>query len=182
MVNDSGVLDAGLSSVSYGLLTNTNISLPAIAARSGVNSDITSLTGLIAPAFSAYASSVTSLIQSAYTKIAFQTEEFDTNSCYDTANYRFTPSVAGYYQVNGGYGVSTTATSLILTLYKNGSPNKNLNYNYSAASSAAYGAASVYLNGTTDYIELYAYQIAATQNTTTGVESTYFQAVMVRAG
>ena len=43
---DSGSLDSGLSAVEYGLLTNTNISLPAIVANSGANTNITSLTAL----------------------------------------------------------------------------------------------------------------------------------------
>ena len=49
VVVDSGILDSGLSAVSYGILTNTNNSLPSIAARSGANSDITSLLGLTTP-------------------------------------------------------------------------------------------------------------------------------------
>lgn len=46
VVNDSGVLDAGLSQVSYGLLSAVNPSVPSTYAKSGANSDITSLTGL----------------------------------------------------------------------------------------------------------------------------------------
>lgn len=48
VVNTSGVLDSGLSAVSYGLLTATNPSVPTIYAKSGANSDITSLTALTA--------------------------------------------------------------------------------------------------------------------------------------
>jgi hypothetical protein len=43
---DSGVFDAGLSAVSYGLLSVTNPSVPAIYAKSGANSDITSLSAV----------------------------------------------------------------------------------------------------------------------------------------
>lgn len=45
VVNDSGVLDSGLSSVSYGLLSPLNPSVPSTYAKSGANVDITSLAG-----------------------------------------------------------------------------------------------------------------------------------------
>lgn len=46
VTNTSGVLDSGMSSVSYGLLSVTNDSIPTSIARSGANSDITSLSGV----------------------------------------------------------------------------------------------------------------------------------------
>lgn len=46
VTNTSGVLDAGMSAVSYGVLTAVNDSIPTTIARAGANSDITSLTGL----------------------------------------------------------------------------------------------------------------------------------------
>lgn len=48
VVNDSGVLDAGLSQVNYALLTPLNPSVPTTYAKSGANSDITSLSGFAA--------------------------------------------------------------------------------------------------------------------------------------
>lgn len=48
VVNDSGVLDIGLSQVNYSLLTPLNPSVPTTYAKSGANSDITSLTALTA--------------------------------------------------------------------------------------------------------------------------------------
>lgn len=41
--NDSGALDSGLSAVSYGLISSINTSAPTTLARSGANTDITSL-------------------------------------------------------------------------------------------------------------------------------------------
>lgn len=43
VVNDSGALDSGLSAVNLGLLTANNPSVPTSYAKSGANSDITSL-------------------------------------------------------------------------------------------------------------------------------------------
>ena len=50
------------------------------------------------PAFSAYAGSDQSgLTDDTYTKLAMNTEFYDTDSKYDTSNYRFTPGIAGKY-------------------------------------------------------------------------------------
>jgi len=61
------------------------------------------------PAFSAYQSSGQTISStSTWTKINFQTEEFDTNNNFDsTTNYRFTPQIAGYYQVNATITANT---------------------------------------------------------------------------
>ena len=54
------------------------------------------------PAFKAYQSSAQTLANTTFTKISFDTEVFDTASCYDNStNYRFTPNVAGYYYIKG---------------------------------------------------------------------------------
>jgi hypothetical protein len=66
------------------------------------------------PAFSAYQSSGQTLSSATATKLNFQTEEFDTNNNFDsTTNMRFTPTVAGYYQVNGGLS-NNTGTRFII--------------------------------------------------------------------
>ena len=52
------------------------------------------------PAFEAFLVLIKHLSDNATTKIQFNTEVFDTDSCYDnTTNYRFTPTVAGKYFV-----------------------------------------------------------------------------------
>ena len=61
----------------------------------------------------------TGVSSSTYTKVAFATEEWDTDSKYDVSNYRFTPTVAGYYQFNIGVRCNSSTTNLI-ALYKNG--------------------------------------------------------------
>ena len=54
--------------------------------------------GATGPAFSVYLSSTQTISNATTTKIQFNAKEFDTNSNFDaTTNYRFTPSVAGYY-------------------------------------------------------------------------------------
>lgn len=132
------------------------------------------------PTFSAYAGSGQSISSGTFTKVTCGTEEWDTNSNYDnTTNYRFTPTVAGYYQVNGYVGfTSSTRTNTQTAIYKNGSQHRTLNQLDSNLYVVG-GSSIVYLNGSTDYIELYVY--SATSGTTdTGTIKTIFSAAMIR--
>jgi hypothetical protein len=110
------------------------------------------------PAFSAYLGSNQSITSGVFTKIQFNTEAFDTNSNYDNAtNYRFTPTVAGYYQINGKFASTVNTTLLVITMYKNGSEfirGGDNRVSQNAGSSVSVNAL-VYCNGTTDYLELY---------------------------
>lgn len=138
------------------------------------------------PAFSAYASVSTSVSNTTWTKIAFQTEEFDTANCFDsTTNYRFTPNVAGYYQVNGQttYGITSNSLWALCAIYKNGTAYK---YGVNALGSGngllVSATSLVYLNGSTDYIELYSYQNSgSSQSSGTANANSSFQASLVRA-
>lgn len=133
------------------------------------------------PAFSAYQSSAqTALAGTTWTKIVFQTEEFDTANAFDNAtNYRFQPLVAGYYQVNGAFTVGSAATTLAVSIYKNGSAFKNGNQ-MNTTGSVCTTSALIYLNGSTDYVEFYAL-VVFSQAPATGAAQTYFQGYMVRA-
>lgn len=120
------------------------------------------------PAFRATLSTTQNFSSSANVKVDFDTETFDTDSDYDhTTNQRFTPSKAGYYLVvinlfsnwdTSQYGVWRTM------LYKNGSEYSNAQTQVSNSSNADYGARTlvdtVYMNGTSDYIEAYVYSDA----------------------
>lgn len=134
------------------------------------------------PAFSAYRSSSNqSFSSNTATKLQFQTEEFDTASCYDNAtNYRFTPNVAGYYQVNGQINNAGVATFATVSIYKNGSNAKN-GVGFASTFENTAVSALIYLNGSTDYIELYAY-ITGTPSVGSGTGTgSYFQAFLVRS-
>lgn len=133
------------------------------------------------PAFSATRTSGQSLSSNTWTKFQANIEEFDTASCYDNAtNYRFTPNVAGYYQVNGRFGIQTTDTRLICAIYKNGTEFKRGADSGAASFSGLNVSTLIYLNGSTDYIEFYVYS-GVTQNTVSVSAELYFQASMVRA-
>lgn len=134
----------------------------------------------VVPAFSAYASANQTITSSTYTKVQLNAEEFDTASVFDaTTNYRFTPNVAGYYQITGKIdsSPSTSPTRVISSIYKNGFEFRRLsdstgNFGYS-------GGVLVYMNGTTDYLELFGYITATTAVISLGSIYTYFQGILI---
>lgn len=136
------------------------------------------------PAFSAYQSTLQSLTGGSDVKVQLQSEEFDTDNCFDsTTNYRFQPTVAGYYQLDGSVqNAGVVATYFQVSIWKNGAAAKYGTTFPTAA--AAYGGATVsglvYLNGSTDYVELYT-TVQSTVNTVVGASRTYFQGFLVRA-
>ena len=160
----------------------STIGSDGLAAGAVAQVDLATCVAGTGPAFSAYANASQSISSVTYTKVTFNAAEFDTASCFDsTTNYRFTPTVAGYYQVNLVIASSGNASHWAI-IYKNGTGVK-----YGAPNSAAinigYGASIsvlIYMNGTTDYIEGYTY-IPAAATITNSATNTYFQASMVRA-
>lgn len=130
------------------------------------------------PAFSAYQSSSQTLTSATFTKLLFQTEEWDTNNNF--ASSTFTPTVAGYYLITGAMEVTSAVTQIVLRLYKNGAVWKNFSNTNTSVVSALNGSAMVYCNGTTDYVELYGYA-GTGQALDAQKQTTYFQAVMVRS-
>jgi hypothetical protein len=133
-----------------------------------------------APTFSAYRSSTNqSFSANTWTKVQCQTEEWDTNSNYDNAtNYRFTPTVAGYYQCSASWSNDTSSSYNYLSIYKNGVSSKLAIMNGANGVGATISAA-IYLNGSTDYIEMYIF--SNTGNIQTGPSGTFFQAAMIRS-
>ncbi len=119
-----------------------------------------------APMFQAYPSANQTLTNSTMTKVQCNTENFDPQGCFDNVtNFRFTPNVAGIYRVKGTVaGTGTSVTQVIAAIYKNGSLFHSVPVNPSAAQSSALQSTAellVAMNGTTDYLELFA-QISAT--------------------
>ena len=139
-----------LASLSTIPTTGGNITIPAVTGTMMVSGNM--------PAFSAYrGTSDQSITASTNTKVQLNIEEFDTANAFDsTTNYRFTPLVAGYYQISGQVEASGTAvTRSFCVIYKNGSIYKIGNDGVQTSAYKSVVSALVYLNGSTDYIELY---------------------------
>jgi len=137
------------------------------------------------PAFSAYLSANQSITANTFTKVQFNTTEFNLGSAYDaTTNYRFTPTVAGYYQVNLTiYTSGTGSTAGNVYIYKNGASFKS-GQTVAANQQVVPVPAIIYMNGSTDYIEAYSYVTSGTgiviAGTTGNAPFCYFQAMLIR--
>ena len=142
-------------------------------------------TNVGAPAFRAYKSSNQVVSDAVSTKVIFDTKVFDTNNNYSTANSRFTPTVAGYYQIIANvYGSSGAALSYnFIQIYKNGSADSSVVISpYQGATAIGPATTLIYLNGSTDYIEVYT-ALAGT-GTLTIISSpifTFFSASLARS-
>jgi len=158
--------------------TNRNITLPdADGTILTTSSSVIQPRGI--PLFSAYQSSTQTVGSNASTKINLQTKEVDTNNWFDTTLSRYTPQIAGWYQFIGSVWVATSITQIIPAIYRNGAVVKQ--GNYVATSAAGLNITGlVYMNGTTDYAELWAY-IVTGQNLVASSNATYFQGHLVRA-
>lgn len=158
------------------------IAAPAVAGTNTIT--LAAQTGTLnvaGPAFSAYVSANQTVSGSTFVKVPFNTEEFDTNNNYNnTTNYRFTPTVAGYYQFSWMIGFGNSPTRAFTTLYKNGADFKR-GSDSSAASNGFGGSALVSMNGSTDYVEVYMYTNNASASNLLGLANiSYFQGVLVR--
>jgi len=161
------------------------VTVPAVAGTNTATLPAATGTVMVSgnmPAFSAYQSSAQTSSSSTNLKILFQTKEFDTATCFDTSLSRFTPTVAGYYQISASINmVTSVATWQQCKLYKNGSFFKQ---SFAPSSSSNIDIAGfsglVYANGTTDYFEIYGI-VGSGQNTGASQSVTWFAASMVRA-
>lgn len=142
----------------------TGLSAGGLPDATVTQSDLASGVAGTGPAFSATRLSDQTITTNIFTKLQFNTETFDTNSNYDpTTNYRFTPTVEGYYQINGNISFGGAASGYAqIAIYKNGTVNCNgsgIPNNTNVGGMVCAGAV-IYLNGSTDYVELYCWHNA----------------------
>jgi len=140
------------------------------------------------PAFSAYSNTVQGWPVGGpvggLIKINCNVEEFDTANAYDNVtNFRFNPKVAGYYQINGQW-LSNFATNVVgAYIMKNGAAHKRGNWLTDAAGPVNMGpvvSALIFMNGTTDYVELFAYSnVDSLTYVAEGIDC-YFQGFLAR--
>jgi len=119
--------------------------------------DVTATLGINGPAFFVRPSAGLTVTLATATKIQLNTEDFDTNSNFDTSTYRFTPTIAGYYQISAGLRGSATTTNsgTTITIYKNGSAYLSALSTSTNAAQFPTISALISMNGSTDYIEFY---------------------------
>ena len=153
-IADNGTVTLGSSGDTFTMPSGVTMTVPS-GGISGQNY----------PAFEAYGSAdQTGVTDNVYTKVQFNNELFDTNSMYDTSNYRFTPTIAGKYYVYSSFAMYASAGYSIFTsqieIYKNGSAFSELRQTEQASSNfpakrTVHINKIVEFNGSTDYVEIF---------------------------
>ena len=137
----------------------------SFTASSGLASSVQSVGGIQnTPAFRAEQGSNQNISDAVYTKAQIDSENFDTDGCYDTSNYRFTPTTAGKYFVYAQIECYGGATDSIVetspAIRRNGSNVSRQSFSRISGQLhviSNYLTATVEMNGTTDYVEVFAY-------------------------
>ena len=163
--------------------TISGVNAGGLPAGSVTQTTLATNTATTGPAFSVYSTAGQAIAATTATKVQLNVKEFDTNNSFDaTTNYRFQPTVAGYYQVNGQVEVqSQAAGELTLYIYKNGSVYR-AGGDVNATTYSLTVSTLVYLNGSTDYIELWVWNATAKNlyNNST-VRSNYLNGFLARS-
>ena len=156
-----GILDATTSNKgAVQLSTSTSSTSTSLAATASAVKTAFDLANEGGPAFRAYrTSSVQTFAQNTWTKVQFNAESYDTGTCFDsTTNYRFTPTKAGYYQLNAFPTIQRGGTGILYcSIYKNGAEAATNAYNAPIDTFTPMSSDLIYLNGSTDYAEVYVY-------------------------
>jgi hypothetical protein len=185
-INIAGDTSGSIAVVAPLVAGSNTITLPAstgtVLTSVSPASDLPS--SIKGPAFSAYKSAnQTGISNSTWTKVTFDTEEFDTNNNF--ASSTFTPTVAGYYQINTSVMSNATTvnpTFVAVNIYKNGASIKNVGVTGNSVYVSGMNSIVVYLNGSTDYIEVYTYIIGATGGLFAGGQNaTWINGAMIRS-
>ena len=134
-VNAAKILNANVTQAKIG--TNVVGTGPVIFAESATNTSVPTSNGI-------------------YTLVSLGTVTADTNNNF--TNSRFTPTVAGYYQVNFSVGTGTGAIALTAFLFKNAFIASSGTV-IASQTFISRGSTIVSLNGTGDFIELYAQHV-----------------------
>ena len=175
--------DGNITGLSVGGLPTGVVNSTNIVDASITQADLAANVVGNGPAFSAYLSGNQSFSSSTWTKGAFALEEYDTNSNFNTTNYRFLPTVAGYYQISCTGLVTGSASDRYMQLYKNGtgiSPSAfYVQFNVSSSNIILSFSNLLYLNGSTDYLELWYYSDGASPSLNSS--GTHFQGFLARS-
>jgi len=153
-IADNGTVTLGSSGDTFTVPSGVTVNMSS-ATQTGVG-------GTNTPAFHAYLSSNQSVSNNVLTKVAANTEIYDTDNCYDnSSNYRFTPTVAGKYYVYASLSGSTSDYKLYFSIpkiYKNGSEIANISNTFGTGAVYAvdsFVAVVADMNGSSDYLEFF---------------------------
>ena len=149
---------SGTSTLKIGETNATTLDFDTgITSVTNIPTDLTNT-----PAYHAYGSAATSIPNNTATLLPFNTELLDTDNAYDTSTYFFTPQVAGKYFVFGQFrlNTSTDLDNVECIVRKNGSNLTPPRFGsiFNGSNNTAQVSTIVDLNGSSDYIGIYAAQ------------------------
>jgi len=178
------VLDIGVpsdSTVSSSKIIDGAVSLAKLSATGtkdattflrGDNTFAVPAGGENTPAFTAYMGSNQSISATTLTTVSFDTEKFDTDGCYDTSTYRFTPTEAGKYLFffNTRWDLTGNYDNLIEFEIRHSVHNSLLRISGATRYRTTYsGSVIIDMNGSTDFVYVSIYQdTGATRNLDAG--------------
>jgi len=172
---------SGTSGVS--LCDTNSVPTAAIQASAITQPKVATAVAGTGPAFAAYATTGLSLSNNTWTKIPLQAKYFDTASAFDnTTNYRFQPTIAGYYQINGAISNGAFNGGVAAAgIYKNGTVIAKSLITNGGQGTINTVSTIVSLNGSTDYIELYGFQNSGGSLSTASSADTNLSGALVRS-
>ena len=151
----------GTGTITIGQSGDT-ISIPSGATLSVAGSSVTAVDNT--PAFMASIIADQTITDATWTKVSASTEIIDTDSCYDTSKYRFTPTTAGKYLIHGQvYTVGNISNGYSdggARVYKNGSGTTPIVETIPEGNGRGWPqifSTIVDMNGSSDYVEMYGY-------------------------
>jgi hypothetical protein len=175
-VTAGGQMQVATSGITTAKIADLNVTTLKIADANVTQAKLASNVAGNGPAFRAYASSTTAIPNGVSTKVNLATEDFDTGSYF--ASSRFTPLVAGYYMITGSVDFISTTSIVFAVIHKNGVQNSI----GGVGDRSSQVSDLIYLNGTTDYVELFAYQSSgASKNLTSNASGTYLCGCLARS-
>lgn len=122
-------------------------------------------TETMGPSFFAYLSADWTIpSEETWGEIPFNTEVFDSDGCYNTSTYRFTPTTAGKYFVYSNVAIEGSAQEVIYRcgaqIRKNGSE-ESISFldlrGYSYTTAVIPATWTVDMNGSSDFLSMYAF-------------------------
>ena len=153
--------EMGANSIVTAAITDANVTTAKIADANVTQAKLASNVAGNGPAFSVFLTTNQSCPNDGVRRVVqFSSERFDTNSCFNTSTYRFTPNVAGYYKINLSIDIDDAAVGDFGDFYFSIRRNTNDYYDIggvrigtNTAEFLMSGSELVEMNGTTDYIQ-----------------------------
>ena len=117
-------------------------------------------------------------------KVTLNQTQFNIGNCYATGTGKFTPTVAGYYNITWQARVDSSTPDFVLArIYKNGSLYSDSRANESNAANSYPSAVNnsiIHMNGSGDYLEFYTYHnVGSSVNFSAGNDVAWAQGYLI---